>query len=401
MAGFTLAALATVQACGGKKQIAVTPVPDVVLMETVATLQEPPGNIAITPEGRRFVSIHPFGQPTYRVMELADNGFHKPYPTEDWSKAPAQPFKPGAENVGLISVIGLRAGEDGILWILDMGPQVNAAPVPRLIGWDTRKEKLHKVIEIPPKAVRPNSFFQDFALDQKRNYAYIADMTRGDLFGPSTPAVVVVNLKTGRARRVLEGDEHFAPDDSAITIGGKTVKAQKPDGTTASPQLGLNPIAIDPATFEYVYFGAMNGRTLSRIKADDLVNEGLMDSDLAARVSLFGEKPVSDGIIVDTAGNVYATDLNGTGIGYTKPDGTYVRFIMDAILLQWPDGFAAGPDGFIYVTVNQLHRFPIFNEGRDGARRPFRVMRFQPVAPPLPPQAQKEVDPFADPNAAE
>jgi len=54
-------------------------------LKTVATFdaQHPPGNIAITPSGRKFLSVHGFYGQKQKIMELLSDGTTKPYPNEE------------------------------------------------------------------------------------------------------------------------------------------------------------------------------------------------------------------------------------------------------------------------------------------------------------------------------
>ncbi len=58
-------------------------------LKTVATFdaQHPPGNIAITPSGRKFLSVHGFYGQKQKIMELLSDGTTKPYPNEEWAYA--------------------------------------------------------------------------------------------------------------------------------------------------------------------------------------------------------------------------------------------------------------------------------------------------------------------------
>ena len=60
---------------------------------------------------------------------------------------------------------------------------------PKLVAWDTRANQLHRVISIPRPVHEDNSFMQDLALDPVHDAIYIADMSRGDLVGESSPAI--------------------------------------------------------------------------------------------------------------------------------------------------------------------------------------------------------------------
>jgi sugar lactone lactonase YvrE len=341
-------------------------------LEVVARLEKtPPGNIAISPEGRIFLSQHPFGAPQHAVVELLPGGTTRPYPSEQWARAP------GPDGVGLQTVIGVESDKDGVLWMLDNGK--GGGEGAKLVGWDTRGEKLVRTVPLPPPASAPNSFLQDLVVDPERHVAIIADMGRGDLVGEHMPALVVVDMKSGQPRRVLENHHTLQPEDVPMVVEGRTITVADKQGSQMESRLGLNPITLDPKG-EWLYFGSMTGRTLWRVKMEDVLNPSLSTEELGKKVQAYGQKAVSDGISVDSAGNVYITDLGANAIGVTKPDGSYGPHVQDELLL-WPDGLSYGPDGYFYVTVNQLHRHGVLNQGNSTVQPPFHVVRFRPLAP--------------------
>ncbi|MBT9314027.1 L-dopachrome tautomerase-related protein [Leptothoe spongobia] len=128
-------------------------------------------------------------------------------------------------------------------------------------------------------------------------------------------------------------------------------------------------------------YGPLSGTKLYRVRTRDLLNTALTDEALGARVELFADKPVSDGLTADSAGNIYVTDLNASGIGVIDAEGEYRLLHQDDRYLSWPDGFAFGPDNKIYVTVNQLHRSPPLQRDGPAAEPPFYLLRFDSVAP--------------------
>jgi sugar lactone lactonase YvrE len=338
----------------------------------VARLEKtPPGNIALTPEGRIFLSLHPFGAPPHAVVELLPDGTTRPYPSEQWARPP------GPDGVGLRTVIGIESDKNGVLWILDNGK--GGGEGAKLVAWDTRGEKLVRTVPLPPPASAPNSFLQDFVVDPDRLVAVIADMGRGDLTGENMPALVVMDMKNGQTRRVLQGHHTIQPENVPMVVEGRTITVADKLRNPVETRLGLNPITLDPKS-EWLYFGSMNGRTLWRVKLDDVLNPSLSTEELGKRVQAYGQKAVSDGISVDSAGNVYVTDLGANAIGVTKPDGSYSVHVRDELLL-WPDGLSYGPDGYFYVTVNQLHRHGALNQGNSIVQPPFLVVRFRPLAP--------------------
>jgi sugar lactone lactonase YvrE len=158
------------------------------------------------------------------------------------------------------------------------------------------------------------------------------------------------------------------PDGTQVTVKGKPVR------------VGADSITIDPGN-EWLYFGPLTGTSLDRARTTDLRDTALPAEALAERVERFSNKPVSDGITIDDAGNVYITDINANGIGVVRPNGAYQRLVTDEQRLSWPDGFSTGPDGKIYVTVNQLHRSPFLNAGQKKPEPPLFLVRFTPLAP--------------------
>lgn len=345
-------------------------------VSVAARLEERPANPAMTPDGRLLVSHHPFPyheEATYRVVECLDDGGVRPFPNEEWSTAP------DSEGIGLHEVIGMRSDANGVVYIMDMG-DIEAGDLPKIVAWDTRRDELHRVIDIPYHATRPNSLQQDIALDQVHNAIFIADMTRADMFGPSDPAIVAVDLDTGRAWRALQNHESLQPEDITMSIDGEPITSETPDGTVEKPKLGLNPITIDPA-YEWVYYGAIHGTSVYRIRVTDLLDTTLSAEQRHERIERYGEKAISDGISIDTAGNVYVTDLQNDAVGITDPSGEYRILASDSDHLRWPDGFCCGPDGKIYVTATQLHHSAMFNGGVEASAPPFEVLELDTIAP--------------------
>jgi sugar lactone lactonase YvrE len=345
-------------------------------LETMLELNLAPGNPAVSPAGRLYFSLHPFGDPEIRVAEVLQNGGLRAYPTDDWS------HEVGPNGIGIQSIIGLKCDAKGILWMLDAGNlgAPNGTP-PKLIAWDTVGERLSRVVHLPPPITSAKSFLQDLAIDASRETLYIADSGIGSGFQDAAPGIVVVYLRTGVARRVLDGATCVRPEAGAtMVIDGKEVGVSGEGAERTVARVGVNPITIDDKS-EWVYFGAMHGTSLWKVKADDLANPGLPPAELEARVVRHGDKPVSDGITIDSAGNVYVTDLTSHAIGVVEPSGSYRVLFRDDALLQWPDGMCAGHDGKIYVSVNQLNRQAALNQGRADVTPPYRLLRFTPLAP--------------------
>jgi len=344
-------------------------------LEIVAALDGVmPGNIAVTPQGRIVFSVHPFGAGRYRVMELMPNGTTEPFPNDEWA-SPA-----GDDGVGISAIIGIESDANGVVWMLDMGQGLERPA--RLIGWDTVAERLHRVIPVPAPSIVEQSFVQDLAIDQTHQAIYLADMGRADLFGPSVPAIIVVDIRTGLSRRVLEGHPSLQPEDVDLVVDGAPIELVQPDGSKAKPRLGLNPITLS-ADDSQLIVGSMSGNKLWTISTEALVDRSRSTESLERTVVEYGSKAPSDGITIDAVGNVYVTDLAANAIGVYEPYKKEYRLLLQDDLLSWPDGLSAGSDGYIYATVNQLHRTAALSGQGDVTEPPFLIVRFRPLAPAL------------------
>ncbi len=330
-----------------EKDVAVT-------METVAELDSGPGNITVTPAGKIIVSLHQFYGHDVRVASIDDTGQLSPFAT--------------AANLN--SVLGLQAGADGVVWLLDNA--MRGGPARRLVGWDASEGRLAADIDLTG-VTSDQSFLNDLAVDPVRNTVYIADPAGG-----ADAAIIVVDVVRKTARRVLQGHKSVIPEDIDLVIDGSPVRIRADNGSEIRPRVGINPIAID-RNGEWLYYGPMHGLSMYRIRTADLRDAGLSPDDLARRVERWSDKPICDGISIDTAGNVYLGDLANNAIGVIGADRNYRVLIADP-RLSWVDAFSFGADGFLYAVVNQLHRSAVLNGGQSATRPPYLIVKFRPLA---------------------
>ena len=322
--------------------------------------EHPPGNVAVTPEGRIIMSQHQFYGAPLRVVEVLDDGSVVPFPNEAWSS------EPNSEGIGLNTVLGLRSDENGVVWMLDRSD--GEGQPGKIVGWDTQNDELYQVIYIPQPIIPDSPFLNDLAVDLDHNAIYITDTANGD-----DSALIVVDLTTGFSRRVLEGDVSTRPEDIPLIVDERIINMA---GEPA--KIGVNPITVDPNN-EWVYYAPMSGTSLYRIATEDLLDTSLSPEELSSRVERYGDKPICDGITIDGAGNVYITSITNNAIGVVDETGEYQILYQDD-LLSWTDGMAFGADDYIYVTVNQLHNSPPLNNGNNDAEPPFYLVRFPALA---------------------
>lgn len=334
--------------------------------DIIARLNQGPGNVTVTAEGRVIISQHQFYDPAYSVVEFKGTDAAAPFPNRELNDR----SHPG--DVTLDSVLGLRAAPDGVVWMLDNG--MRSGLKPKLVGWNTKTDRLHRVIDLPPPIAPKDQFVNDFAVDADRRRIFISDPAGGN-----NAALIVVNLDTGTARRVLQGHASVLPEPVDLIIDGRPLQVKDGSGTLVRPHIGVNPITEDLRN-EWVYFGPMHGHSLFRIKAADLTDEGLSADALAQRVERYANKPISDGISIDKDDNIYLGELAENAIGVITPDRKYRRLIQDSNL-SWVDSFSFGPEGRLYAVVNRLHQSATLNGGENLSKPPYFLIQVKSLAP--------------------
>lgn len=319
--------------------------------------------VTVTPKGRIIISMHPLDNPKYRLVEVMANGTKQPFPNADWADGPQG-------KVGLTAVIGVHSDKQGVVWMLDMGDSSHQA---KLIAWDTQSNSLLKNITIPQSSLVDNSFPQDFVIDEKRGKIYIADMSFGNFSGASKPAIIAVDIASGKTKRILEGFEKFIAPDRDMIIEATRLASKKKDGSTNPLRFGLNPIAIDDS-YKWVYFATMNGEKVHRVPAELLADFDKSDKAIKTKIEFFGPKKPSDGMHYVPGLGLAVTDLENNAIGLTTKNN-YQILIQDK-QLSWPDSLAVSGN-YIYVTQDQLHQHPAFSQGLGNAKPPYKLMRFK------------------------
>ncbi len=292
-----------------------------------------PGNLAISKQGDIYFSVNPLINPTSKLYKVTGKSEAVPYPNDE--------YVTGKDSV-IGGVLGVRIDSENNLWMLDMTKH-------QYVVWDLDNNVLKQTIAIPDSVLQPNSFLQDFIIDEKHKRLIIADMTMGSADAPVSPAFVVYDMETKEFRRMAEKQPALLSE----VAGG----------------FDLNPIAIEPDS-EWIYFGAINSRKLYRVAAKSFNDEAALIAD----IELFGDKSYCDGIVADNDGVVYITNVEDSALGVTTRDG----FRNIAMLPEgqvWPDGIYLGHDGCVYSAVSQLSRAAILNDGKDLSIPPFVIVK--------------------------
>ncbi len=312
----------------------------------------PPANIAVSQEGRIFMSTHQAYGAENKVVELLPNG--------EVSKYPDAKFNPE-----LTGVLGTIVDKHDVLWMLNTNWDF---PLGRVIGWDINKNELHKVFYITRPIFKDAYILNDMAVDRTNDMMYITDTSAGE-----TSALLVLDLNTGDVRRVLEGSVSTIAEDKQMVVEGKVLHMQ---GVEA--RVGANPITID-VNDEWVYYAPMTSEVIYRVKTSDLIDASLSSVELDARVEKYADKPMGDGITIDAAGNLYVSDLTNNAIGVINTEREYSILHKDDKVLSWVEGFANAGANRMLATANKLHQSAAFNneEMKSGE---FYIVEFESMA---------------------
>lgn len=344
-----------------------------IVAEVFAELPQSVGNITFTPTKRIIYSHHPFFAPDVRVAELnPDRKSFKPFPNAEWNTP-----RNGTDRY-FDSVLGLRGDENGTVWILDMGHRTPLTP--KIVGWDTKKNALHRIYYIPAPASLPESQHNDFVVDLKNRKFYIADEGIGPGGDGSKAALVIVDMNNGATRRVLQGHVSTLPENRPITVSGRDLTVPGKDGKPVAIKVGADGIAADK-DFQWLYFGPLNGTSIYRVRIADLNDESLSDDQFGTKVERYAAKPNNGGLSIDRKGNLYLTEVETTAVGVIPADTRQYRRFAASDKLSWPDGVSYSPDGYMYVSAAQIAQAALFNNGQGTNKAPYYIFRFKPLAP--------------------
>ncbi len=329
-------------------------------LQSVATFpnQQVTG-VAVSRRGRIFVNFPDWSHDhTISVAEIV-NGKPKPFPNDEWNKA-------GTPNDHFVCVQSVYVDESDSLWMLDPAAPKMKEIVrggPKLINIDLVKNEVAQTIAFGEDIAPKKSYLNDVRVDVKTGTAFITDSGLG--------AIVVVDLTTGKARRLLESDRSTqAEKDFQLEVNGRGLLGEngKP------PQINSDGIALDRLN-GFLYFHALTGHTLYRIKTADLRNRRLTSGELSSKVETVADTPAPDGMLIGPNGKLYLTDIeHGAVVAFDPKERKLAPVIADD-RLSWPDSLSFGPDGALYVTASQIQNMPRFNGGKSTCTTPYQVFK--------------------------
>ncbi|TPW35590.1 hypothetical protein E3202_01030 [Oecophyllibacter saccharovorans] len=320
-------------------------------------------------DNRQFLSVASTGADT-----------QTPWPDADWNS-----WRPGDDpRHKFVNVNALHIAPDGDLWIVDTGtPVFGSGPLPnaaKVVRIDATNGQIRRIYPLGPELALPGSYIDDVRFHSP--YAFLTDAGR--------PGLLVLNMDTGQARRVLNAVPAttaqpdrpivvpFAPPGSAdTTIPATTTIVRAPDGKPL--RINTDPIEVSPDG-SWLYFGTLEG-PWSKVPTAALENPDLSPAQLEAQVSPWANLPPVGGTAIDAEGNLYFSNLREDAEQVRAPDGT-ISTLTRSPELHWVDAPFLDSQGLLWLPVSQLDRAAPFNKGQTRIHFPVQLFRISVAGVP-------------------
>ncbi|RTL15804.1 MAG: hypothetical protein EKK52_19370 [Burkholderiales bacterium] len=233
-------------------------------------------------------------------------------------------------------------------------------------------------LPLPPAVAPLGSFLQDLRVSPDGQTVVIADVS----FWRQQPALVVVDVARQEARRVLQGHDSVRPQNWLVRT---PAKAMRFFGGLVNLKPGVDGVAIS-ADGAWVSYAAMAHDRLFRVPLAALRDASLTPEQLASRVERLGPKPLSDGLSMDTQGNVLITDVEHGSVMRWRADTRQLQTLIQSPRIRWSDGLSHGPDGWLYLADSAIPEQMLRSKAHIAAQGPYTVWRFRTDVPGTPGQ---------------
>ncbi|WP_299290580.1 L-dopachrome tautomerase-related protein [uncultured Mucilaginibacter sp.] len=315
--------------------------------------------VTTTSDGRVFVCFpHLESNAGIKIGEILSNGTVVPFPNEQWnswkvSEDPTEKF---------VRTNSLRIGPDGNLWIVDTGcPTFGSAPIKggaKLVVVDIKKNEISRIISCDD-FIKKNSAIDDLRIG--KSFIYVTDA--------GEPSLIVIDLKTGKGRRVLE-NQISTTDSRPMYAEGKVMMEQgDKEFRLHADQLELSPDE------KFLYFQPASG-PMFRIETKFLNDPALTAINLSAKAVLWSCTPTTGGTAMDLDENIYVSDVDHLQILKITPEGKSSILIKDD-RLTWIDALWIDGEGYLWMPEAQLNRTAPFQNGISRVVFPVHIYKLK------------------------
>ena len=332
------------------------------VLQQAAQFEHQVTGVTVSERGRIFVNFPRWTEDSpVSVAEVMKDGSLRPYPNEQWNawrNVRRDELDPADHWVCVQSVV---ADGRGSVWVVDpAAPAVDGLVPggPKLVRIDLASDRVAQVIRFGQDVAIPGSYLNDVRFSKDGRHAFLTDAgQRG--------ALVVVELSSGKSRRVLDGHPSTQPEKGVVVrTDGRPLRY--PDGRPVLFAADSIALSSDGA---WLYWKALTGNTLYRIQTAVLAGPGLAGQDVSSQVQPYGKIGPTDGLWIDRRADtgrdiLYITSIEDNAVKARDlsqgPSGR-LRTVVQDQRLRWPDTFSQGPDGSLYVTTSRIQDSAFFN----------------------------------------
>lgn len=316
--------------------------------------------VAVSAKNRLFVT-YPRWSTTYKyaVVEVMPNGTAKPFPdaaTNNW-----QPGQDGQNK--WVCVQTAYVDDNDYLYIVDPAAPMLAKVVgnsAKVVKFNLNTNKIEKTYRFTG-TIDNSSYLNDIRVDTEKQIAYLTNSGTG--------GIVILDLKTGKSRQVLQSHKSVRPDPKAkFVIDGRQLMKQGQPAVFNSDGIALSPDR------NWLYYKSINDKKLYRVKTASLLNEKLTPQQLGGEVKDLGNIASTDAMIFDKKGNLYFGDMVNYRMIQITPDLKAHTWFKSKSLI-WPDTYSVSNDGYLYITTSQIQKQPDYNNGVNKRTEPYRVFK--------------------------
>lgn len=324
----------------------------------VARFEHQATGVAVTPGGRIFVNFPRWTEDSaVSLAEVLPGGGLRPYPDARWNSWRNSRKDQLTASDHWVCVQSVVTDRQGNLWVLDPAAPAQGAVVPmgpKLVKIDVATNRVAQTIAFDESVAPQGSYLNDVRFSPDGRTAYMTD-------SGGKGALLVVDVASGRSRRVLDGHASTQPEkDVQVKADGQVLRRLDGRGVEfAADGIELSP---DGA---WLYWQAIKGRTLYRVATAALQDVALPAQQLAAQVQRVGDNGPSDGLWMDRQGRMYISAVEEDAVKVR--DGERVSVLVRDPRLRWPDSFAEGPDGAVYVTSSRIQDMNWYKPGNPAA----------------------------------
>jgi hypothetical protein len=242
-------------------------------LHTAIVTETPINGVSTTPEGRVFLLYARVDGSTGPTIVERVGNTTEAYPNLEWNsynstKDPATHF---------VRINSQRIGPDGHLWAVDVGSPAFGEPAilpdgPKLVVIDVNTNQVLRTYPIG-NATLANSLLDDVRFNPVSNKAYLTDA--------GVPALIVLDLESGAARRFLE-DDISTRGSMPVSAEGRLLHG--PDGSFQyiyADQLEVSPDA------SWLYYQPASGG-MYRIPTE-AIDQAFYNSSMASVLSQYTE----------------------------------------------------------------------------------------------------------------